>query len=245
MPAAACRVLVAAFNPGRQAVPGSIGLRRGKVGQDQLGVGKACIPPRQQGAGQLALLDHKIGHAALLRHPALRHDAAERSKRSRSDRTIRALALDAERRVPAKRRDGRKQPLAYKPRSAVTITVQSDGTTPANWPNSASQCGRQAPARVASTTRQAMGMAQPCTGTVMLRMVKRCPKVEASIASARWWQWGGYSVSTHRNNGAKQSCTTRLRRLSPRLAPRLWAASRYQSRSCSRVAASDRSSSAA
>src|SRR5215831_20582283 len=123
---------------------------------------------------------------------------------------------------------------ADKPRSASTSTVQSAGTLPCKAPKRASQWGRQAPARVASTTRQATGMAQPRTTTLIERIVKRCPSVEASMARARWRQVGSVQATTQQSRGAKHRTTSRLRRLRPRLAPLLSLASRYQSRSCSR-----------
>src|SRR4029453_5659020 len=122
------------------------------------------------------------------------------------------------------------------------MTVQSAGTLPRKWPKSASQCGRQAPGRVASTMRQATGMAHPRTTTLMRSTVKRCPKVEASIANARWRHVGSDHATTQRSKGVKQVETSRLRRLSPRLAPLLCTPSRYQSRSCSRTVASPRPS---
>src|SRR5215470_20303478 len=128
---------------------------------------------------------------------------------------------------------------AYKPRSASTITVQSAGTLPWRWRKRASQCGRQAPGLVASTMRQATGMAQPRTTTLIERIVKRCPSVEASMARARWQQVGSIQVTTQHRSGAKQPLTSRRRRLRPRLAPLLCEASRYQSRSCSRIVRSE------
>src|SRR5215510_10467608 len=118
------------------------------------------------------------------------------------------------------------------------MTVQSAGTLSCKWPKSASQCGRQAPGRVAATMRQATGIAQPRTTTLMRSTVKRCPKVEASIASARWRHVGSDHATTQRRKGAKQAETSSVRRLSPRLAPLLWVPSRDQSRSCSRTVAS-------
>src|SRR6266496_6863327 len=111
--------------------------------------------------------------------------------------------------------------LAYKPRSAATMTVQSVGTLARRSPKSASQCGRHAPGRLASTICQAIGMAQPHTTTLMVRIVKRWPRVEASIANANWRHAGGDQATTQRSNAGKQLRTSKLRRLWPRLAPHL------------------------
>ena len=46
---------------------------------------------------------------------------------------------------------------------------------------------------------------------------------------------GAVQATTQPSRGAKQRVTSRLRRLRPRLAPLLSLASRYQSRSCSRI----------
>src|SRR5918911_4708716 len=121
--------------------------------------------------------------------------------------------------------------LAYKPRSASTITVQSGGILPARQLKSACQCGRHAPARVASTTCQATGMAQPRTTTLILRIVKRWPRVEASMASAMRGQVGSQQATTQRSSAAKQEVRSSVRRLSPRLEPALADASQYHSRS--------------
>src|SRR3712207_4306409 len=101
---------------------------------------------------------------------------------------------------------------AYKPRSASTITVQSAGMAPASAAKRAIQWGRHAPARVASTTFQATGMAQPRTTTLIDRIVKRWPRVEASMARAIWGQAGSHQATTQRRSGAKQVVTSKVRR---------------------------------
>src|SRR5215212_5724737 len=108
-----------------------------------------------------------------------------------------------------------KSHLAYKPRSAVTTTFQSEGMAPSSAEKSAIQCGRQAPARVAWTIFQATGMAQPRITTQIERMVKRWPRVEASRARAICLQEGSCQATTQRSRGAKQEVTSSERRLRP------------------------------
>src|SRR5262249_35141120 len=79
------------------------------------------------------------------------------------------------------------------------------------------------------------------TTTLIVRIVKRWPRVEASMARARCWQAGGEMATTQRRSAGKQLVTSRSRRFWPRLAPRLSAASRYQSRRRSRIARSPQS----
>src|SRR5258708_12997663 len=69
---------------------------------------------------------------------------------------------------------------AYKPRSLITITVQCDGTLPANFVSSFIQCGSQAPFCSAPTIFHATGMAQPRYTTLITSTVKRFFNVVAS-----------------------------------------------------------------
>jgi hypothetical protein len=74
--------------------------------------------------------------------------------------------------------------LAYKPRSARTITVQVGGTRPRTVFNKASHSGFHGWLRPANRTFHRIGTAQPRYTTLMTNRTKRWPRVVASKATA-------------------------------------------------------------
>src|SRR3989304_5228123 len=87
--------------------------------------------------------------------------------------------------------------LAYKPRSAITMTTQSSGITPSKQENKSNQGFFQDPFSIAGSTCQAIGMAQPRYTTLITKTTRTCPRLVASIAKAKRFSLIVHQDKTH------------------------------------------------
>src|SRR5688500_7591723 len=161
MPPTPFAVFEPTLDPGSQSIPSHIGLHAGQVGHHKPGFAVARVPTRQEGARQLASSGCKAGNRT---RPPLTDAADHLRQRAKGRRALRAilpLAIDTQEGMPSQALNRCKEPVGVQPTIGEDNDGPSGGTLPCKWGKQASQCGRQAPGRVAFTTSQATGNAEP------------------------------------------------------------------------------------